>query len=72
MARSFWDHPDWYDCHDNTSVAGPDREPEHYREFVIALPPIDARDHVVDVGVGTGKLLRPGGRVVQGQRGTPG
>ncbi len=56
MSHGFWDHPDWYDCHDNTSVAGPDREPEHYREFVIALPPIDAGDHVVDLGAGTGKL----------------
>jgi len=56
MGASFWDHPDWYDCHDNTAVAGPDREPEHYREFLIALPPIDAGDHVVDVGAGTGKL----------------
>jgi SAM-dependent methyltransferase len=56
MGRAFWDHPDWYDCHDNTAVAGPDREPEHYREFVIALPPIDSGDHVVDIGAGTGKL----------------
>jgi len=56
MSHAFWDHPDWYDCHDNTSVAGPDREPEHYREFVIALPPLGASDHVVDVGAGTGKL----------------
>jgi SAM-dependent methyltransferase len=56
MGREFWDDPDWYDCHDNTSVAGPDREPEHYREFVVALPPIGATDHVVDVGAGTGKL----------------
>ena len=47
---------DWYDVHDNTSVAGPDREPEHYREFVISLPPIGPDDHVVDVGAGTGKL----------------
>src|SRR5207245_1399275 len=35
---------------------GPDREPEHYRELVIALPPIGAGDHVADVGAGTGKL----------------
>jgi SAM-dependent methyltransferase len=56
MGTSFWDHPDWYDSHDNAAVAGPDREPEHYREFLIALPPIDTRDHVVDVGAGTGKL----------------
>ena len=56
MSRAFWDHPDWYDCHDNTSVAGPEREPEHYREFIIALPPLDAADHVADIGAGTGKL----------------
>ena len=56
MPHPFWEHPDWYDVHDNTSVAGPDREPEHYREFVIALPPIGAEDHVADVGAGTGKL----------------
>jgi SAM-dependent methyltransferase len=56
MSEAFWDHPDWYDCHDTTSVAGPEREPEHYREFLIALPPIDVDDHVVDMGAGTGKL----------------
>jgi SAM-dependent methyltransferase len=56
MPHPFWDHRDWYDVHDNTSVAGPDREPEHYREFVITLPPIGPGDHVVDVGAGTGKL----------------
>jgi SAM-dependent methyltransferase len=56
MSKAFWDHRDWYDCHDNTSVAGPEREPEHYRELVIALPPVDSRDHVVDLGAGTGKL----------------
>jgi ubiquinone/menaquinone biosynthesis C-methylase UbiE len=58
MGREFWDHPDWYDGHDNTSIAGPDREPEHYREFVVTLPPVDAYDHVADVGAGTGKLSR--------------
>lgn len=51
-----WDHPDWYDLHDTTWTAGPEREPEHYRELVIALPPLDAQDHLVDVGAGTGKL----------------
>jgi SAM-dependent methyltransferase len=56
MPHPFWEHPDWYDVHDNTCIAGPDREPEHYREFVIALPPIGAEDHVADVGAGTGKL----------------
>jgi SAM-dependent methyltransferase len=56
MPHPYWDHRDWYDVHDNTSSAGPDREPEHYREFVVTLPPIGADDHVVDVGAGTGKL----------------
>jgi SAM-dependent methyltransferase len=56
MSRSFWDHPDWYDLHDNTSVAGVEREPEHYREFVITLRPLGPADHVVDFGAGTGKL----------------
>ena len=56
MPNPYWDHRDWYDVHDSTSVAGPDREPEHYREFVITLPPIGPADHVVDVGAGTGKL----------------
>jgi SAM-dependent methyltransferase len=51
-----WDHPDWYDLHDTTWTAGPEREPEHYRELVLALPPLDARDHLIDVGAGTGKL----------------
>jgi SAM-dependent methyltransferase len=51
-----WDHPDWYDLHDTTWTAGPEREPEHYRETVIALPPLDRDDHLVDVGAGTGKL----------------
>lgn len=51
-----WDHPDWYDLHDTTWTAGPEREPEHYRELVLALPPLDAADHLVDVGAGTGKL----------------
>jgi SAM-dependent methyltransferase len=56
MPHPWWEHRDWYDVHDNTSVAGPDREPEHYRELVIALPPIGTEDHVADVGAGTGKL----------------
>lgn len=51
-----WEHPEWYDLHDNTYTAGPEREPEHYREFVIALPPLDHQDHLVDLGAGTGKL----------------
>jgi SAM-dependent methyltransferase len=51
-----WEHPDWYDLHDTTWTAGPEREPEHYREAVIALPPLDRDDHLVDVGTGTGKL----------------
>src|SRR5262245_7335393 len=53
-----WEHPDWYDLHDTTWTAGPDREPEHYREAVIALPPLDRGDHLVDLGAGTGKLAR--------------
>ena len=51
-----WEHPDWYDLHDTTWTAGPEREPEHYRELVLALPPLDVDDHLVDVGCGTGKL----------------
>lgn len=51
-----WEHPDWYDLHDTTWTAGPEREPEHYRETVIALPPLDRADHLVDLGAGTGKL----------------
>lgn len=54
--QSPWEHPDWYDLHDNTSTAGPEREPEHYREFVLTLPPLDRSDHLVDIGAGTGKL----------------
>jgi SAM-dependent methyltransferase len=56
MPHPYWEHRDWYDVHDKESVAGPEREPEHYREFVVALPPIGPEDHVVDVGAGTGKL----------------
>jgi len=56
MPHPYWEHPDWYDVHDSQSVAGVEREPEHYREFVVALPPIGPEDHVVDVGAGTGKL----------------
>lgn len=51
-----WEHPDWYDLHDTTWTAGPEREPEHYREMMLALPPLDAGDHLIDVGAGTGKL----------------
>lgn len=53
-----WEHPDWYDLHDTTHTAGPEREAEHYRELVLSLPPLDADDHLVDVGAGTGKLAR--------------
>lgn len=56
IRRVPWEHPDWYDLHDTTWTAGPEREPEHYRELVLALPPLDAGDHLVDVGAGTGKL----------------
>jgi len=52
-----WEHPDWYDLHDTTWTAGPEREPEHYRELVLALPPLDRQDHVIDAGAGTGKLI---------------
>lgn len=54
--RDPWEHPAWYDLHDNTYTAGPEREPEHYREFVLTLPPLDRQDHLVDLGAGTGKL----------------
>ena len=37
MDNTFWDHPDWYDCHDNTSIAGPDREPDAERPLTSAL-----------------------------------
>src|SRR5258708_9617305 len=57
-----WEHPDWYDLHDTAWTAGPEREPEHYRETVIALPPLDRGDHLVDVGAGTGKLALLVGR----------
>jgi SAM-dependent methyltransferase len=53
-----WEHPDWYDLHDTTWTAGPEREAEHYRELVLALPPLDPGDHLVDIGAGTGKLSR--------------
>jgi hypothetical protein len=55
-ANAPWEHPDWYDIHDTTWTAGPEREPEHYRELVIALPPLDVDDHLLDAGCGTGKL----------------
>jgi hypothetical protein len=51
-----WGHPDWYDLHETTWTAGPEREPEHYRELVLALPPLDCEDHLMDLGTGTGKL----------------
>jgi SAM-dependent methyltransferase len=51
-----WEHPDWYDLHDTTWTAGPEREPEHYRELLLSLPPLDRQDHLIDVGAGTGKL----------------
>lgn len=51
-----WEHPEWYDLHDRAWTAGSDREPEHYQEFVISLPPLDRDDHLIDVGAGTGKL----------------
>lgn len=57
-----WEHPDWYDLHDTAWTAGPEREPEHYRELVIALPPLDEGDHLLDVGAGTGKLACSIGR----------
>ena len=66
MTSSFrdepWEHPDWYDLHDTTWTAGPEREPEHYRELVISLPPLDYEDHLVDVGAGTGKIACAVGR----------
>ena len=68
MPHPWWEHRDWYDVHDNTSIAGPDREPEHYREFVITLPPIGPDDHVVDVGAGTGKLSGLARRRLPGRR----
>ena len=57
-----WEHPDWYDLHDTTWTAGPEREPEHYCELVISLPPLDYEDHLVDVGSGTGKIACAVGR----------
>lgn len=54
--RQPWEHPDWYDLHDTAHTAGSEREPEQYREFVIALPPLDQADHLLDLGAGTGKL----------------
>jgi SAM-dependent methyltransferase len=56
MTDKPWEHPDWYDLHDTTWTAGPEREPEHYREMMLALPPLDRDDHLIDVGAGTGKL----------------
>ncbi len=51
-----WEHPAWYDLHDTAHTAGSEREPEHYRELLLALPALDRDDHLVDVGAGTGKL----------------
>ena len=51
-----WEHPDWYDLHDTTWTAGPEREPEHYRELLLSLPPLGSADHLLDIGAGTGKL----------------
>ena len=51
-----WEHPDWYDLHDTTWTAGSEREPEHYRELLLSLRPLDAEDHLLDAGAGTGKL----------------
>lgn len=51
-----WEHPDWYDLHDTAFSAGSEREPEHYRELILSLPPLGADDQVLDVGAGTGKL----------------
>lgn len=53
-----WEHPDWYDLHDTAATAGNEREPEHYRELLLALPPLGRDDHLLDVGAGTGKLAR--------------
>jgi ubiquinone/menaquinone biosynthesis C-methylase UbiE len=51
-----WEHPDWYDLHDTAFTAGSEREPEHYRELLLSLPPLDRQHHLCDVGAGTGKL----------------
>jgi SAM-dependent methyltransferase len=51
-----WEHPDWYDLHDTAFSAGSEREPEHYRELLLALPPLGPGDHLADLGAGTGKL----------------
>lgn len=56
LDREPWEHPDWYDLHDTAWSAGSEREPEHYRELVLALPPLGAKDHLIDMGAGTGKL----------------
>ncbi len=42
-----WEHPDWYDLHDTAWSAGSEREPEHYRELMLALPPLDRDDHLI-------------------------
>src|SRR5690242_13797711 len=51
-----WDDPNWYDLHDREWTAGSEKEPEHYHEFLVGLPPLDHEDHLVDAGCGTGKL----------------
>src|SRR2546428_9218914 len=51
-----WEHPDWYDLHDTAFTAGSEREPEHYRELLLALPPLGETDHLAEIGAGTGKL----------------
>ena len=53
-----WEHPDWYDLHDTTCFAGSEREPEHYAEGILALPPLGPHDHLVDCGTVTGKLAQ--------------
>jgi SAM-dependent methyltransferase len=58
-----WEHPDWYDLHDTALVAGAEREPEHYRECLLALPPLDREHHLIDAGAGTGKLA---GQIARG------
>jgi 16S rRNA G527 N7-methylase RsmG len=42
--------------HDTAFTADSEREPEHYRELLLALPPLGETDHLADIGAGTGKL----------------
>lgn len=51
-----WEHPDWYDLHDTAFSAGSEREAEHYKELLLALPPLGGDHRIVDLGTGTGKL----------------